>query len=168
MKIIVKLALIISILLGIKLIYYIYKPEPAFYQFRDEKIIGFSVNHAEPKYTVKRVFQITHLDGTPVKLHIVQFECCGVAGMVKNGDLYLGYVNEVTAKPIFATTTQKIPEIGIETVTHELMHLVTLHYKATTTKLSDRVFQETMAYDSQFLYSQLRSFDEDNYLRLIK
>ena len=58
--------------------------------------------------------------------------------------------------------------IDIDMVIHELTHLSTLHNLATTTPYNDKYLQEKMAYDSQELYNQIKSYDEDHYFYLVK
>lgn len=120
------------------------------------------------KFTSTLDFQITHIDGTSTKVHIGKFECCVVNGMVQNGEMYIGYWNEVPFKAYNSTTTKYIPEINMEILVHELFHLVTLHNKALCKDITDRVCQETNAYDMEHLYMQVKSMDEDSIIRLAK
>jgi hypothetical protein len=171
MKKIVIFCLILNTILLTNLGYYIFKDEPelkAYYQSQQAKDLEMkSYTTKEPKFTKTKGLQITHTDGTPIPFYIGKFECCGVMGMVKDKAVYIGYYNEVDGKPLGATTTQKIPEIQMETIIHELSHISTLHNFATSSP-NDRFIQEVQAYDIQFLYAQIRSYEEDGHFKIMK
>lgn len=128
-----------------------------------------SLRMPEAKYSITKTFLLNHTDGTPVKFHLVKFECCNrTAGMVKNGELYMGYLNEVQGTPLGATTTQMIPEIEISILLHELFHLGSLQVVKTCPDFSTNVCNEKGAYNVEYLYEQIRSLDEDNFFKLNK
>jgi hypothetical protein len=128
-----------------------------------------SVSNPIPKYKVKQQFQITHSDGTPVKVFIVKFECCLTRAFVnRSNEMYLGYYNEVKGKPISATTTQMIPEIEMSMFIHEIFHIVSLHHLSKGEDPITHENQEKMAYDIQSLYEQLVSLEGDGYIKLTK
>ncbi len=152
---------------------YIYSNVAINYQMSQEIVgegIKKSLSTTDVKYIEQSNYQLTNGDGTPAPLHIVKFECCGVGGMIKNGEIYIGTTNERLARPVFATTSQMIPEIEMAIIIHELTHYSTKHF-ATSSKLidvNDRVWQENVAYNSEWLYRQMMMFDEDNYFRIVK
>lgn len=126
-----------------------------------------SLTMPEAKYSITKTFLLNHTDGTPVKFHLVKFQCCNrTAGMVKNGELYMGYLNEVQGTPLGATTTQMIPEIEISILLHELFHLGSLQVVKTCPDFSTNVCNEKGAYSVEYLYEQIRSLSEDNFFRL--
>lgn len=170
LKTITIICTIICIVLGGKLLWYMLTPE--IYQINIEPVMGSriaaSMEGKEPKHTIIKEFQITHIDGTPSKFYIVKIECCGVGAFVKNNNLYMGYMNEVSYKSPFSTTTEMLPAIDMSILIHELAHLTTIHNsnKNSCTYTNTALWQETNAYDTEHLYTQIKSFHEDNYLRL--
>lgn len=124
------------------------------------------------KYTVYKEFQITHLDGTPVRLLIAKFECCdSTAGLVTmDGEkMVLGFLNEVSYKSPLSTTTEMLPEVRMDILIHELTHLATLHnFGGDCADIKKSLCQEVNAYDTENLYMQILSFDEDNLIRITK
>lgn len=124
----------------------------------------------QPKWKTEKTYLITQTHGSSTPFNVVKFECCGAQGMVANNQLYLGYLDTVEATPIGTTTKTQIPIIGIETIGHELVHLVTLqpYVLEQCPALANRDLQEKIAYNWGHLYAQIRSFDEDNWIRLEK
>lgn len=128
-----------------------------------------SLTMPEAKYSITRTFLLNHTDGTPVKFHLVKFQCClQIGGMVKDGELYMGYLNEVQGTPLGATTTQMIPEIEMNILVHELVHLGTLHYVKDCPDFSTNVCQERIAYNVEDLYTQIKSLNEDQFFNINK
>ena len=123
----------------------------------------------EPKYTVKKTFNLTHSDGTPQIVKIVKFHCCNnVGGFVKDGVVYLGYLNEVMGKPITAKKKEMIPDIKLNTALHELHHTSLIHNfnsEACFDKVSQKCLERT-AYDFETLAEQLFSLQEDQHIKL--
>lgn len=129
-----------------------------------------SVFAKEPKYINQRTFQLTHSDGSPAPLHIVKFECCTVGGMVKNGELYIGTLNNTYRRPIYATTSELVPVLEMSTVIHELVHLTTKHFATSSAciDVNNSFWQEKIAYNAEWLYRQMMMFDEDGYYKISK
>jgi hypothetical protein len=122
-----------------------------------------------PKYSITRTFLLNHTDGTPVRFHLVKFECCNrIGGMVKNGELYMGYLNEVQVNQLGTTTLQMVPEIEISILVHELFHLGSMNVLKYCADFSTNVCQEKGAYNVEYLYEQIRSLGEDGFFRLNK
>lgn len=178
MKKIIILSFVICVVLGANLAYYVFKSEPSFkVQMFDEnvqkRIVG-SVNNSTTtqKYIVYKTFQITHVDGTAVKVEIAKFQCCDqTAGLVTmdGSKMVLGFFNETSYKSPLSTTTEMLPEIRMDILIHELTHLATLHnFSGDCVDTKKNVCQEINAYDTENLYMQMLSYDEDNVIRIVK
>jgi len=124
----------------------------------------------QPKWTAEKTFIITHTHGSSTNFNVAKFQCCGTGGVVKDGQIYMGYVNTVEATPLGTTTKTQIPLIDIEILGHELVHLITLqpYVLEQCPALASHDLQEKIAYNWGHLYSQIRSLDEDGYIRLTK
>lgn len=124
----------------------------------------------EKKFTIEKTFILNQSHGSSTRVYVGKFECCGVTGMVKDGEIYLGYLNTTEATPLGTTTKQQIPEIDTEMMVHELTHLVTLqpYVLERCPAFATSELQEKVAYNLGHLYSQLRSIHEDNFIRLVK
>ncbi len=170
MKKLTLIALIICVLLGGKLVYFMFTPDPTYYQVDPamQSRIAKSIEGKAPKYTIMKEAQITHIDGTPTKFYVVKMECCGVGGFVQGGNIYMGYVNEQSYKSPLSTTTEMLPIIEMPILVHELSHLVTLHgaVRNSCTEITSPLWQETRGYNTEHLYTQIKSLHEDNFIRL--
>ena len=171
-KYLIIICLAICIILGVKLWIYMFTNTTNF-QMLPETIGSLemkSVATTDVKYTIQKTFQLTNSDGTPAPFHIVKFECCGVGGMVKNGEIYIGTINETLARPVFATTSQMVPVIEMPTIVHELVHQTTKHYATSSAciDINNRFWQEKIAYNAEWLYRQMMMFDEDGYYKISK
>lgn len=156
-------ALLVTYLLKGSTVYpAIYNPDIALRETLSKTVI--------PKWNTEKSFIITHTHGSSTNFNVVKFECCGTGGMVKDGQLYMGYLNTVEATPIGTTTKTQIPIIDIEILGHELVHLTTLqpYVLEKCPALASHDLQEKIAYNWGHLYSQIRSFEEDNWIRLQK
>lgn len=143
----------------------IYDPNIALRELR-------SLNMPTPKWNIEKTYQITFPDGTPVMFNVTRFECCnGPIAMVKDGNLYFDYWNTAKAHPITATDTAlmvDVPEFRMESILHELLHLVTLHHLKDGANPMLNTTQEKMAYSFESLYTQIKSLEEDGYFVLVK
>jgi len=124
----------------------------------------------QPKWNTEKTFLLTHTHGSSTEFNVVKFECCGTGAMVTKGNLYMGYLNTVEGTQIGTTKKSQIPVIDIELLGHELTHLVTLqpYVLQKCPALATQDLQEKIAYNWGHLYSQIRSLDEDGYIRLTK
>jgi len=129
-----------------------------------------SVFAREPKYIVQKQFQITHSDGVPLPFNVVKFECCQIGGMVKDGQLFIGTINEVDAWSIAGSTQEKVPEIEMPILVHELVHITTRHFATTSVciDVNNPFWQEKIAYNAEWLYRQMMMLDEDGYFKIRK
>lgn len=122
------------------------------------------------KFNTEKKYFLNHSHGSSTILNIGKFECCGPSGMVRDNEISMGYVNTVSATQLGTTTKKDIPEIDIEVLGHELVHLITTqpYVVERCPALKENILQEKIAYNWGFLYSQVRSLDEDNLIRLTK
>lgn len=122
------------------------------------------------KFSNEKTYLLTQTHGSSTQFNVGKFDCCGAGGMVKDNQIYMGYLNTVAGTTLGTTTKQQIPEIDIGILTHELVHYVTLqpYVLKQCPSLSDRLLQEQIAYNAEHLYTQIKSLDEDGFIRLIK
>ena len=128
-----------------------------------------SLTMPETKYSITKTFLLNHTDGTPVKFHVVKFECClQVSGMVKDGEIYIGYFNQIKAHPITATNSEEmveVPELDLFVIIHETHHASLLANKNNCDEIT-RVCLEKTAYGQEHLIRQIKSLQEDGYFGL--
>jgi len=137
-------------------------------QIAERKKLSMTV---QPKFTVQKTYIVTQAHGSSTLFNVTKFQCCeGTDGMVRGNQLYVGTMNEREIKLYNATTTTRIPEIQMETLGHELVHLITTqpYVLQKCPALAEQDFQEDIAYNWSHLYRQILSFDEDNWLRIVK
>lgn len=159
------ISLLICIILGINLLYYIFKREPAL-QMQEQ--IYLSMYAPLSEHIDLKSAQITHKDATPVKVTLTAFDFSffgtteGYVGMNKvEEDMYLGY-----RSPNNAT-----PTVREEVVLHELYHLVDIHHdfqKYCQKKDLESIKEcgEEKAYDFTHLFYQVRALEKQGWLKI--
>lgn len=128
-----------------------------------------SINMKEPVYDVEKTFFLNHSDGASVTMQIVKIRCCDrVAAFTKFDQelIAFGYFNKVFVNQIGTTTKQEVAQIYLTSVVHELTHLVTVYHLEKGANPLDRTVQEKMAYDLEFLLSQIIELSNDGYISL--
>jgi len=164
------LAFVLSVYLIGWLVYTITSVQTVYQNNFTEDRIQKSISTV-PKWNVEKTFYLTQTNGSSTVFEVAKFECCGTGGLVTwGGTLVMGYLNTVEAISIGTTTKQQIPEIEISILIHELLHLVTIQPAviAKCPALAEPILQEEMAYNIESLYSQIKSLEEDNKIRLNK
>lgn len=156
-------ALIVSMLVN--------SARPTVYQqnFTEDRIQR-SINGV-PKWNTEKTFFLTQTNGSSTPFEVAKFECCGTGGVVtRDGRLVMGYLNTVEGNQIGTTSKIQIPEIDTSILIHELLHLVTIQPSvlARCPALGESRLQEELAYNIEGLYTQIKSLDEDGFIKLIK
>lgn len=144
--------------------------EPVLQQNTAEDRIQGSLT-TSPEWNTERAFILTQTNGSSTLFEIAKFTCCGTGGVVtRDGRLVLGYLNTVETSQVGTTSKVRVPEIDTAILVHELFHLVTTQpaVLARCPALGESRLQEEIAYNIGGLYEQIRSLDEDGYIRLIK
>ena len=128
-----------------------------------------SLTMVEPKYTVYKRFQITHSTGDALMVNLVKFHCCNnIGGMVKDGELYVGFMNTTLRTQLGTTTKADVPELSLFTIVHELHHIVQMkHLSNGENPMTNKMLERT-AYDFEGLLQQLISFEEDGHFSITK
>lgn len=123
------------------------------------------------KWSTEKTFFLTQTNGSSTPFEVAKFECCGTGGAVtRDGRLVMGYLNTVEGSQIGTTSKVQIPEIDTSILIHELLHLVTTQpaVLARCPALGESRLQEELAYNIEGLYTQIKSLDEDGFIKLIK
>jgi len=163
MKKIIIVCFIICVILGAKLIWFIFRPEPV---FQSQVEVYLSMYAPLSEHTDLKSAQITHMDGTPVKVVLAAFSYNPLGttqGYVEpvRGELYLGYRNPNNATPTIEHTV----------LLHELFHKSDLYHelqkycklKATSQTLYSKC-AENKAYDFTHLYTQMLDLEKRGWL----
>jgi len=128
-----------------------------------------SINMREPEYVIEKTFNLTHSDGASVTLKIGKFRCCdNIAAFteIEQQTIGFGYFNKVNVNQIGTSTKQQVAQIYLTSVAHELLHLVTMYHLQKGANPMDRTVQEKMAYDYEFLLSQIIELHNDGFISL--
>lgn len=128
-----------------------------------------------PKWRTEQTFIMAQYHGSSTVFEVAKFQCCDTAAMAFQNKIIMGYLNTVEATPIGTTTKKQVPEIEIEILGHELVHHVLFQpyvieqcpALSGNTRASKEL-HESIAYNWDYLYKQIRSLDEDGYIRLVK
>tara|TARA_R110000868_G_C10867139_1_gene761990 strand:+ start:892 stop:1416 length:525 start_codon:yes stop_codon:yes gene_type:complete len=128
-----------------------------------------------PKWKTEQTFIMAQYHGSSTVFEVAKFQCCDTAAMAFQNKIIMGYLNTVETTPIGTTTKKQVPEIEIEILGHELVHHVLFQpyvieqcpaLKGDTQ--ASKELHESIAYNWDYLYKQIRSLDEDGYIRLVK
>ncbi len=158
MKKIIIVCFIICVILGAKLIWFIFRPEPA---FQSQAEVYLSMYMPLSEQTDLKSAQITYPDGTPVKVTLTAFNynplgtTGGYVESVKQ-EMYLGYRNPNNATP----TIEHI------VLLHELVHLVDGHYNfmKMCKDWKNPECMENRAYGYTHLYTQMLDLEKRGWL----
>ena len=149
-------------MLGAKLLYYIYRMEPTL-QMQEQVYLSMYLPLSEK--TDLKSAQITHMDGTPVKVTLTAFNYSvlgttgGYVEPVKQ-EMYLGYRNPNNATPT----------IDHLVMLHEIFHLSDGHHNLHKycKKPLDGECAENKAYDFVHLYQQMLELEKKGWVIIIK
>lgn len=151
---------IICIVLGLKLLFYIYTGDKA---FQMQTQVYLSMYSPLSTKTDLKSAQITHMDGTPVKVVLTAFNYnpLGTTGGYVEpvlGELYLGYRNPNNATPTIEHTV----------LLHELFHVSDLYHnfqKYCKVKPYNEC-GENKAYDFTYLYDQMLELEKKGWVEI--
>lgn len=117
------------------------------------------------KQTDLKSAQITHMDGTPVKVTLSAFNynpLCTTGGYtdIVKQEIYLGYTNPDNATPT----------VKSETILHELFHESDGHHNLQKycKRMLDNECAENKAYDFTYLYEQVLTLEKQGWLVISK
>lgn len=152
-----------------------YSPQVGYFSVKSDsatqlrEMASVSLASTSIECEILKTLTLKHTDGEEFKLHLAKIKNPTVLGFVTTDEqVFLDVSNYVPYKEPNATTTQQIPLMSTGLLIHELTHLTTFHNFTMCPSITDNVCQEKNAYDIEYIYEQIKTYDEDNIIRLRK